>query len=104
MGKKTGIHRRLQRKAAGRQGQVEVPVDGILDVRTPSKAMEIERTGSTERIEKALERLAKSRRPHKILRVPNGDLAKACRIVRKRKVKVTVSNLGGTTHRYPYKR
>ena len=104
MVKKTGTHRRLQRKAAGRRGQVEVRVDGILDVRTPSKAMEIERTGRTERIEKALGRLAKSRKRRKILRVPNGDLAKACRIARQRKAKATVSNLSGTKYRYPYRR
>ena len=100
MARKTPTHRRLQRKAAGRQGQIEVPIDGFLDVRTPKKAIEIERTGRSERIEKALQRLANTRKPHKILKVPNEDLSKACRIARERRQKVTISNLSGTKYRY----
>ena len=100
MTKKTGTHRRHQKKAAGRTGRIEVPIDGLLDVSTPKKAIEIERTGRTKRIDKAVQRLAKSRKPHKILKVPNKDLSKACRIVRKKKRKVTISNLSGTKYRY----
>lgn len=104
MVKKTRTHRRHQTKAAGRQGQIEVHVDGLLDVRTPKKAIEIERTGKSERIEKALQRLAKTRKPHKILKVPNKDLTKACRIARKRRQKVTISNLSATRYCYPRSR
>lgn len=100
MAKKTRTHRRHQRKAAGRQGQMEVHINGFLDVRTPKKAIEFERTGRSERIKKALQRLAKTRKPHKILKVPNKDLSKACRIARERRQKVTISNLSGTKHRY----
>ena len=102
MKKKTGIHRKHQRKAAGRQGQIEVSINGFLDVRTRRKAIEIERTGKSERIEKALQRLVKVKKPHKILRVPNKDVAKACRIARERRQKVTIRNLSGT--RYCYSR
>ena len=100
MTKKTGTHRKHQKKAAGTQGQIEVPVNGFLDASTRKKAIEIERTGKSERIEKALQRLAKTRKPHKILKVPNGDLPKACSIARKRKRKVTISNISGTKYRY----
>jgi len=101
MSKKTRTHRRHQKKAAGRQGQIEVHIDGFLDVRTPKKAIEIERTGKSEGIEKALQRLAKTRKPHKILKVPNKNLSKACRIAHERRQKVTISNLSGTEYRYP---
>lgn len=100
MSKRT--HRRHQRKAAGHKGEIEVRIDGFLDVRTRKKAIEIERTGSSERIGKALKRLAKVRKPHKILKVPNKDVLKACSIARKKKQKVTISNLSGT--RYCYSR
>lgn len=102
--KKTGTHRKHQRKAAGRHGQTEVYVNGFLDVRTRKKAVEIERTGKSARIGKALKRLAKTNKPHKILKVPNKDVSKACRIARKRRQKVTVSNLSGTRYCYPRSR
>ena len=101
---KKRIHRKYQRKAAGRQGQIEVYINGFLDVKTPKKAIEIERTGKSERIEKALQRLAKVKRPHKILKVPNKDLSKACRIARMKKRKVTISNLSSTRYCYPRSR
>ena len=101
MARKIKIHRKHQKRAAGRHGQIEATIDGLLDVRTRKKAIEIERTGKSERIEMALKRLAKAKEPHKILTVPNGDLAKACRIARRRKQKVTVRNLSGTRYCYP---
>lgn len=104
MGRKTITHRRHQKKAAGHRGQIEVHINGFLDVRTPKKAIEIERTGKSERIEKALQRLAKVRKPHRILKVPNNDLSKACRIARKRRQKVTISNLSSTRYCYPNSR
>jgi hypothetical protein len=101
---KKRIHRKHQRKAAGRRGQIEVHINGFLDVKTPKKAIEIERTGKSERIEKALHRLAKVEKPHKILKVPNKDLPKACRIARMKKQKVTISNLSSTKYCYPRSR
>jgi len=101
MARKTRIHRQHQRKAAGRRGRIEYPVNGFIDTVTPKKATEIERTGKKKRIEKALQRLAEIRKPHKILKVPNQDLSKAYRIARKRKLRVTISNLSGTRYRYP---
>ena len=101
MAKKTGTHRKHQRRAAGRHGKIEVPINGFLDVRTRKKATEIERTGKSERIERALQRLAKVKKPHKILKVPNKDVSKACRIARKRRQKVTISNLSSTKYCYP---
>lgn len=102
--RKTRTHRRHQRKAAGRRGQIEVHIDGFLDVKTPKKTIEIERTGKSERIKKALQRLAKTRKPHKILKVPNKDVSKACRIARNRRQKVTISNLSSTRYCYPNSR
>lgn len=99
--KKTGTHRKHQRRAAGHRGQVEVYINGFLDVRTRKKAIEIERTGKSERIGKALQRLAKVKKPHKILRVPNKDVSKACRIARMRRQRVAISNLSGTRYCYP---
>ena len=97
-------HRKLQRKSAGRRGRIEQPINGfLLDVKTKKKALEIERTGNSERIRLALQRLSKTRKPHKILKVPNRDLQKACRIALKRNARVTISNLGGTRYRYPAK-
>lgn len=104
MSRKTRTHRRHQKKAAGCRGQIEVHINGFLDVRTPRKAIEIERTGKSERIEKALRRLAKTKKPHKILKVPNSDLLKACRIARNRRQKVTISNLSSTRYCYPNSR
>lgn len=104
MVKKTRTHHRHQKKAAGRLGRIEVPINGFLDVKTPKKAIEIERTGKSERIGKALQRLAKTRKPHKILKVPNKDVSKACRIARERRQKVTISNLSGTKYCYPRSR
>ena len=101
MVKKTRTHRRHQKKAAGRRGRIEVHIDGFLDVRTPKKAIEIERS---RRFEQALRRLAAVRKPHKILKVPNKDLEEALRIARKRRQKVTISNLSGTKYRYPRSR
>jgi hypothetical protein len=102
MAKKIQTHRRHQKKAAGRQGQIEVRINGVIDVKTQKKAAEIERTGRTKRIKKALQRLANIQKPHKILKVPNRDLSKAYRIASKRRQKVTISNLSGTKYRYPH--
>ena len=104
MKRKTKIHRKHQRRAAGRQGQIEIHINGFLDVKTPKKAIEIERTGISGRIEKALQRLAKVRKPHKILKVPSRDMSKACRIARQRRQKVTISNLSSTRYCYPRSR
>jgi len=96
MAKKT--HRRHQKKARGRRGRIEVHINGFLDVRTPKKVIEVERSG---RFKQALRRLAAVRKPHKILKVPNKDLGKALRIARKRRQRATITNLSGTRYRYP---
>ena len=100
--KRSQRHKRLQSKLAGKRGKKEVPItigDEIMfrDVMTPKKVYEIERSGQAERIRQALLRLQASKKPHKILKIPDRDLSKAAKIRGKRKI--TVSNLSGTKYR-----
>lgn len=95
-------HTRLQNKVAGNKGRKEVPIriDRKIrrrDVMTPKKVYEIERSGEPQKIELALKRLQASRKPHKILKVPNKDLSTAAKIRGKRNI--TVSNLSGSKYR-----
>jgi hypothetical protein len=100
--KKSRGHARLQNKLAGNRGKKEVPIKigrkiRRRDVMTPKKVYEIERSGQVQKIKLALRRLQASKKPHKILKVPNKDLSMAVKIRGKRNI--TVSNLGGTKHR-----
>ena len=95
-------HTTLQKKFAGKKGKREVPIKVgrktmRRDVVTPRKVIEVERTGKEKNIALALLRLQKSKKPHKILKVPTQDLDKAARIRGKRK-KITISNLSGTKY------
>ena len=92
------IHKRLKRKFAGRKGKTEVPIsrNRRLDAKRGKKALEVERSGN---IKKALLRLKTQRTLKKILRVPQKDLSKAANIAKTMKMKVVVTNLGGTKRR-----
>ena len=99
---KSRSHARLQSKLAGNSGKTEVPIrigrkTMRRDVMTPKKVYEIERSGQPQKIGLALRRLQASKKPHKILKVPDWDLGTAARIRGKRNI--TVSNLSGTKHR-----
>ena len=94
-------HKKAKRAAAGKGGRTEVPLSGNrrLDAATPSRATEVERTGSQKALEKAARRLRDSGKKQKVLQVPNQDMDKATEAMRKVGVSGTVKNLGGTKRR-----
>lgn len=94
-------HRRAKRKAAGKSGQTEVLQRGgtRLDAQSKTTATEIERSGSPQLLRKAAQRLKKSSKPKKVLRVPQPDMGKASEAMKSERVPGTVSNLGGTKRR-----
>ena len=94
-------HKRAKAKAAGRGGQTEKKLPGgrRLDAATPKRATEIERSGSTEGLRKAVQRLKSSRKPQKVLQVPQQDMGKAADAMRRSGVGGTVKNMGGTKRR-----
>ena len=93
-------HTRTTRRLAGKTGKTEVPISGNrrLDVRKPNVAIEVERSGSTAGIERALARL-RTQRTQLELRVPQKDLDMATRVARAQNRKLTVKNLSGTKRR-----
>ena len=99
----TPSHRRAKNKAAGSSGQTEVPLGGgkRLDARTQGgrRATEIERSGSTQGLQKAARRLKQSGAPQKVLQVPQKHMKAADAAMRKVGVGGTVKNMGGTKRR-----
>ena len=94
-------HRRAKARAAGRSGQTEMPLPGgrRLDAASPKRATEIERSGTAAGLRKAAERLKSSRRPQKILQVPQTDMSKAAEAMRRAGVGGTVKNMSGSKRR-----
>lgn len=94
-------HKRAKSKAAGRNGKNEVPLSNgrRLDAQTKRKATEIERSGSMKNLEKAAERLKLSRKPQKVLQVPQKDMDKATEAMRKKGVGGTIKNMSGSKRR-----
>jgi threonine synthase len=90
-------HTQLQRKAAGPRGKTEVPLKvrgkkTRLDAETSKKAIEIERSSNAERIAWALQKLASSGKPIKILKVRYLCVDKADEIrkqLRLRRIEIT---------------
>ena len=91
-------HKRGKSKAAGKSGKTEKPIGGKrrVDAVTKIKATEIERSGSSEGLKKAAERLRDSRKRQKVLQVPEKDMKKATDAMREVGVSGTVKNMGGT--------
>ena len=85
-------HKQAKRKAAGKSGATEVPISQgrRLDAATKRRATEVERSGSREGLEKAADRLRSSKKPQKVLQVPNSDMSKATAAMRNRGVAGTV--------------
>ena len=71
-----------------------------MDMATERQAIEIERSGSMERLREAARRLKMSGKPQKVLRVPQKDMAKAARAMKDIGVSGTVKNLSGTKQRW----
>ena len=79
------------------RGIKEKPVrGGRLNAWTKIKAVEIERTGSTEGLKHAIEKLKGSHKPQKILRVQQKDMEKARQIAKQGRAKITITNLSKT--------
>lgn len=79
------------------QGQKEKPTKGgRFDASTRIKVVEIERTGSPQRLKHAILKLKKSTKPQKILRVPDHDMKKAKNIAKELGANLTITNLGRT--------
>ena len=89
-------HKRLKTKAPGK---TEAPIsrNRRLDSATQKTATEIER--NPQNIDKAVRRLRDSRRPRKVLQVPQPQLNNAVDSMQKIGVKGTVKNLSGTKRR-----
>lgn len=94
-------HKRAKGQAAGRRGQKEAPLRGgrRLDAQTAKKAVEVERSGDPKKLEKAAGRLKSSRKSQKVLQVPQKDIPKAVRAMKKRNVSGSVKNMSGTKRR-----
>lgn len=101
----TESHKRAQRKAAGKNGRREVPLNSgkKLDALSPSgRATEVERGHTRSRLDLAAQRLKEAKRQgakQATLRVPQSDMRKATEAMRRKNVTGTVSNLGGTQSR-----
>lgn len=91
-------HKKAKYKAAGKNGQTEVPISRKrrLDAATKTKATEVERSGNSAGLEKAAQRLKDSRKSQRVLQVPQKDMSKAVSAMKKKKVSGTVKNMSGT--------
>ncbi len=94
-------HKRAKSKAAGKSGQTEKQIsqNRRLDAVTANKAIEVERSGSIQGLEKAALRLKASGKPQKVLQVPQNDMDKAAQVLRNLNLGGTVKNMGGTKSR-----
>lgn len=96
----TKSHQKAKNQAAGKGGKTEVPLTHgrRLDAltRDGKKATEVERSGISKGIKKAIKRLDDSGAPNKELRVPSKDIPKAKSITAKESPKVSVRNMQGS--------
>jgi hypothetical protein len=94
-------HKRAKSKAAGKKGKTETPLKGNrrLDAQTSKKATEVERSSDPNGLEKAAKRLKDSKKPQKVLQVPEKDMSKATAAMKKVGVSGTVKNMSGTKRR-----
>ena len=71
-------HKRAKSKAAGKSGKTEAPLqrNRRIDAVISKKATEVERSGTKSGLKKAAQRLQDSRKPHKVLQVPQKDMSK----------------------------
>ncbi len=91
------IHETTKRREAGKGGKTEAPTPGgRLDAATDKRAVEVERSGSPQRLQRAATKLKNSGKPTRVLVVPQKDLAKGREALRKAGVSGTVKNMSGT--------
>ena len=92
--KRSNQHERLKKKERGiKEKKVK---GGRLDSSTKIKDVEIERTGSLQRLKHAIKKLKDSKKPQKVLRVPQKDMKKAEEIAKQLNAKITITNLQKT--------
>jgi len=91
-------HKQAKNKAAGKSGKTETSLRSgkRLDASTKRKATEIERSGTSKNLEQAATRLKESRKPQKVLQVPQKDMGKAAQAMKKTDTSGTIKNLSGT--------
>ena len=94
----TESHRRAKRKAPGKT-EVKIKGGRRLDSASKHRATEIERSGDPRKLGKAVDRLRDSRKPQKVLQVPQKDMGKASDAMRQKAVGGTVKNMSGTKRR-----
>jgi hypothetical protein len=98
-------HKEAATKAAGSSGKTEVAIRGgrRLDAATEGRAIEVETSGSPQRLRLAAQRLKASGKKQHVLVVPQKDMPKAREAMTKTAVRGTVRNLSGTkkTHVAP---
>ena len=89
-------HKRAKQKAPGK---TEVPVrgGGRLDSSSPTTATQIER--NKPNLPRSVSVLKASRKPRKVLQVPQNLMPDAAKEMRRQKVSGTVKNMGGTKRR-----
>lgn len=90
-------HERLKSIESGRKERLTPK--GRFDVSTKIKDVEIERSGSPQRIKHAVSKLKDTTKPQKVLRVPQYDMSKASKIAKEMNAKITITNLGKTKRR-----
>ena len=86
------------KKAKGNAAKKEVPIKGgrRLDAIRGHYAIEVERSGSKNGLNKAISRLKTQTNKSKILRVPQKDMNKAVEIAEQKGIKLTITNLSKT--------
>ena len=94
-------HRQAKAKAAGKTGTTEKPLPGKrrLDAATAKRATEVERSGTTQGLKKAAQRLKDSGKLQKVLQVPQQHMGLAAEAMRKVGIGGTLKNMGGTKRR-----
>ncbi len=94
--------KRAKKRAAGKTGKTEVPISGgrKLDAASKNRATEVERSGTTEGLTKAVLRLRDSGKNQKVLQVPQKDLKKAAKVMRDNCVSGTVKNMSSTRRQH----
>lgn len=93
-------HRKAKWRSAGPGGMVEVPLPcgGRLDAlsRNGVWGTEVELSGDFVRLMRAAKRLAESKAPQKVLKIPHRDMMRAAAALRRAGVSAWVRNMRGT--------
>lgn len=89
---------RSHKKGKGNASRTEVPIKGNrrLDAIRGNSAIEVERSGTRQGLDKAISRLKTQKNKSKILRVPQNHMGLALERAKIKQIKVTVTNLSKT--------